>query len=141
MPMMKSNLDKMAIEPCKSCGSHDAGFNEDGTYNGPDNCDENSHWVRRPADRFNYFLIKGQWVTLPSKFVEPMLGLIDIEMALEVAGAIFAPKPLKVGRSLTDFFSFLSRQGVTPDQLVKEFPPEQVRRMKGRVFGRLVKGK
>ena len=141
--MLKSNTDKMALVPCENCGTFDDTDWDHDTdkWIGPANCDEDMHWVAMRPAHFTHFSIKGKWHVVPAKFVKPLLSLVEIDAALCINGAMAAPEPIRIERTLTSFFSFLRRQGISEEQMATQFPKEQVGRMKGRVFKKLVKGR
>lgn len=130
--MIQANIDKLKIVPCK-CGSYaPRNFNmQDGHF----------HWSDTDAETFTHFKLRGQWYILPSKFARALLSLIEVEDGMSISGAMHRPKPVRIERTLTSFFALLRRMGLSEEQIATQFPPEQVSRMKGRVFNKLVKGK
>lgn len=139
--ILASNLSKMELEPCRKCGGYDVDYDKDGNYISPPGCNEEDHWVPLGPQTYNHFQIKGKWYVCPRKWVIPLLTLVEIENAMNIQGTMHRPYPTRINRSLTSLFSLMRKCGVTDEQIATQFPSQQVNRMKGRVFQRLVKGK
>ncbi len=131
--VLQSNIDKLQLKPCEKCN----GFDEWGVGES-DECED--HWSRLDPREYTHFSIRGKWYVLPQRFVAPLLSLIEVDSALQIQGAMYKPAPTRIG-NLTNLLALLRKSGISDEQLQKVFPPEQIKRMSGRVLRKLVKGR
>jgi len=122
------NIDTLQLLPCEACN----------VYEDAPPCED--HWPVESINAYTHFLIDDTWYTCPYKYKAYVGALLTIEDGMNICGRLDYPKPSKI-KNLTDLLTLCLKQGVTDDTLIKYFPEEQIKRMKGRVFKKLVKGK
>lgn len=131
-PPSQHNIQTLELEPCETCGDFDGRLDPD------EKCKD--HYVPYGVINYTHFLIGGTWYTTPYKYKFIIGALLTIDAGMSISGRLDYPEPKKL-RNLTELLSLCIKQGITDDELTKYFPEEQVKRMKGRVLKRLVRGR
>lgn len=130
-PPSPHNIKTLELEPCDSCGSF-------ATLESREHCAE--HYVQFDIAHYTHFLIGGTWYTTPWKYKFIVGALLVVDSGMMISGRLDLPEPKKL-KNLTELLTLCIKQGITDEVLVKYFPADQVKRMKGRVLKRLVRGK